>query len=39
VVGDPYPWFDLVDDGKEKIPSPISDIVDAYYVLTFGESQ
>lgn len=38
VVADPYPWFDLVDDGKEKIPSPINDIVDAYFVLTYGES-
>jgi Holliday junction resolvasome RuvABC endonuclease subunit len=37
-VGDIYTWFDLVDDGKEKIPSPISDCVDAYYVLQYGLS-
>ena len=35
-LGDPYPWFDLVDDGSEKIPSPISDCVDAYFVLKSG---
>jgi Holliday junction resolvasome RuvABC endonuclease subunit len=35
-LGDPYPWFDLVDDGSEKIPSPLSDCVDAYFVLKSG---
>jgi Holliday junction resolvasome RuvABC endonuclease subunit len=32
----PYTWFDIKDDGKEKIPSPVSDIVDAYFVLQCG---
>lgn len=35
-LGDPYPWFDMTDNGSEKIPSPISDCVDAYFVLKSG---
>lgn len=32
----PYTWFDLKDEGKDKIVSPVSDIVDAYFVLRCG---
>lgn len=35
-VGDPYEWVGISDDGKEKIPNPISDFVDSYYVLRCG---
>lgn len=35
-VADPYPWFGRVYAGEEKIISPVSDIVDSYYVLKTG---
>jgi hypothetical protein len=33
---DPYKMMDVLDKGTEKIPSPLSDIVDSYFVLKCG---
>lgn len=35
---DPFKMLDVLDKGGEKIPSPISDIVDSYFALKAGLS-